>query len=281
LEKRVKRNGKLCKHPQSARWNDPESGEVVCEDCGEVLERRLSPFASTLGGEKFGRGPVNNSVFRANMGSTSKAKAFSSGPEPLHLDAVSAVHGGHGHLGSLIQTRTCPICQTQQPVKVINDDALLCEKESCGILVCSKCGKHAEISEENGDMKCSSGSFVSEDLVCDKFGDVRKNVKFHRTHLGQYLLRWQPSNNGNGSALSYWADVRIVQAWDPPENDPNLKVAREILRERLLTKVTPEVAHQLATPYLRAVKRISTIPRKTLSDLLDTVLETEGITVEN
>jgi transcription elongation factor Elf1 len=273
-------NGELCRHPKSMRWQDEENGEVVCKACGTVLEQELMPVAAEA--TKFGRGPVNNSVFRGNKGATSKVNANQRGPEPCHLDAVSAVHGGHGHLGSLIQTRTCPICQTQQAVKVINDEALLCEKESCGILVCDKCAKHAEISEANGGMRCSIGSSVSEDLVCEKFGDVRKNVKFHRTHLGQYLLRWQPANNnGNGHALSFWADVRLLQKWDPVEDDPNVKAAREILREHLLNKVTPEDGHRIASAYLAAVKKISRIPRSTLAEMLTTLLDSEQVTLEN
>lgn len=280
-------NGRLCRHPESERFHDPESGRVYCRRCG--LELGLTRFASAS--QKFGRGPMNASVFRSNLGSTSKLKKDQKGPEPFHLDAVSSVYGGHGHLGTLIQTKTCPSCHAQQFVRLFNDGGLVCENETCGSLVCGKCsslklkGENGKITEDHeGNLCCNFGPTVSEDLVCSKYGQVRKNVQFIRTHLGEYLLRWNPSNNGNGSRISFWADVRSLQAWDPPE-DPDLKAARELLREKLLGKVRPEDAHRLASIYLAAVKHALAQQRRDLKKLcagiLDSVLEIEGVTLGN
>jgi hypothetical protein len=200
------------------------------------------------------------------------------------------MYGGHGWRDALIQTKTCPKCDIQQPVKIMNENRLICEREDCGTLTCNKCiegkedrGKEdpGEISEgDNGNLRCSKGPLVSEGLVCSKYGEINRYVKFIRTHLGDYYLRWNPSN-GNGFASSYWADLRLLQAWDPPENDVNIKLARELLKEKLLTRVSPEDAHRLSSKYLQGVRKISRIPRKTLIDLLDGVLESEGVRLEN
>lgn len=277
-------NGELCKHPARSRVTDPETKITSCAKCGVELSHPVL----AVGVSKFGRGPVNNSVFRANLGSTSKLRSDQRGPEPYHLEAISSVYGGHGHLGALTQTRSCPHCGKQQFVKLFNDGGLVCENETCGSLVCDKCAfsklktEDGEIMEgPEGNLRCSFGPMVSEDLICSKHGEVRTHVKFARTHLGDYLLRWNPSNNGNGTRLLFWGDLRSLQAWDPPEYDPNVKAAREVLREKLLTKVPPEIAHRIAQRYLKGVKKISRLPRRTLVALLDSVLESEQITIEN
>lgn len=281
-------NGQRCKHPRSMRFNDLENGETCCRSCGEVLREKVGPV-SLVGGEKHGRAPTNDSLFKRNLGTTSKFNPDQRGPEPYHLHALATVYGGsHGHLGSLTQTRSCPICRTQQPVKLFNDGGLVCENETCGSLVCGKCSslkvkdENGEITDgDGGDLRCSFGPSVREDLVCSKYGEIRKHVKFMRSHLGDYILRWNPSNDGNSLRLAFWSDLRTLQSWDPPENDPNVKAARELLKEKLLSRVSPEDAHRLATKYLQGVKKISRIPRKTLVNLLDSVIESEQMTIEN
>jgi hypothetical protein len=276
-----KKNGGLCRHPQSARLNDLDAGEVVCQNCGEVLQRRTNPIPLGLGSEKFGRGPENAASFRGNLGTTSKLNGHQKGPEHAHLYAVKSIYGSRGSSGSMSLIKTCPACSKQQPVKIFNDGGLVCENQACGVLECSKCDIHGHISDQNGWMRCSNGPRVSEDLQCAKFGEIKKHIKFLRTQLGQYVLRWCPSNNGNSRAISFWADLRGLQAWDPPEGDPNVKAAREILREQLLNKVTAEQGHRIASAYLAAVKKISHIPKRTLTDMLSTLLESEQVRLEN
>lgn len=271
-----------CEHPKSARWVDVENGEVVCRGdlggCGQVLERQ-SPRASDI--QKFGRGPTNSAVFRSNLGTTSKSKSNRPGPEPAHLHALASTYGGtHGHLGSLIQTRTCPSCRTQQTVRLFNDGGLVCENETCGSLVCGKCSSlkveqtDGEIKEgEQGNLHCSFGASVSEDLTCSKYGEIKGHVKFMRTHLGDYLLRWNPANNGNGLRRSFWSDLRSLQSWDGPEDDVIIRSARELFSRRLNGKLSDENAHVLATMYLKAVRELSAEKRRELKRLLPGILD--------
>jgi hypothetical protein len=260
-----------CSHPLKARVY--EESELICSDCGQVIQEATKHTASS---EKYGRGPENAIVFRKNLGATSRTPGRK-GPEPVHLHAVKSLYGGNGSLGSLNLMKTCPTCKAQQPVSIFSDDRLFCENESCGVLQCSKCGEHGEISEENGDLRCSSGAFVSEDLACDKHGDVRKNVKFIRTRLGEYVLRWNPSNNGNSHALSFWADVRLLQTWDGPEDDPVLRLGRQILSEKLLGHVKDEEAHFLAQKCLLALKELSKVTRRQVNRLITSILDAEEI----
>jgi hypothetical protein len=261
----------ICSHPRKAEVY--RENEIVCSDCGQVLREATQ---RTAGSEKYGKSPENASVFRKNLGTTSKSPGRK-GPEPAHLHVVKSVYGGNGSLGSLNLMKTCPSCSRQQPVNVFDNHRLFCEDESCGVLQCGKCSEHGEISEANGIMKCSKGPFVSEDLVCEKFGDIRRHVIFERTRLGEYVLRWQPSNNGNGRALSFWADVRLLQKWDGPDDDPILRLGRQIISEKLLGHVKDEEAHFLAQKCMVALKELSKVTRRQVDRLITSILDAEEI----
>jgi hypothetical protein len=104
--------------------------------------------------------------------------------------------------------------------------------------------------------------------------------------LGHFVLRWLPYIPQNGGkkgtsnkALRYLADLRILQLWDPPEDDPTMKMAREVFRKKVLGHISDGDADFLAKRFLRGVKQLSKVYRKDVKDLLNGLLEGEGITI--
>jgi hypothetical protein len=94
--------------------------------------------------------------------------------------------------------------------------------------------------------------------------------------LGYYTLRWVPNGHG-GSAASFWADLRLLEAWDGPDDDPVLKVGRELLRKKLLGHVKDEEAHFLARKCLAGLKELSKVTKREVERLIDSVLEGEKV----
>ncbi len=284
------RNGSLCKvnslpaepnkclHPAKYRWNDRESGEVVCiaENCGEVLERMVS---RTSFGDKFGRGPVNQAVFRKNLGSTSKQGSDKKGPEPIHQIAVASVRGSvkyHRRPLELI-VKTCPQCKQENHVRVFGDP-VTCENTSCGayIVKCRRCGADNVMREVSEGRKCAN---------CRKKLDGAQS-EFVRTRLAEQVIRWMPVDGGkygkNSSAVAYMADlIALANHWDPPEDDPVLKSAREVFSHRLDGQLSDEDAARVANVYMKSVKQLVKDQRKDLNGLfeglLDSILIMQGV----
>jgi hypothetical protein len=215
---------KVCDHPKPKRLRDLETGEIVCQECGEVLQVQAQRVPDA---GKFGRGPENFAVFRNNLGSTSK-KNNSQPVEAYHLHAISEVYGNrYGKIPSKLLTKTCPECGQQNHLKIFGDD-----------VTCEKC----------------------------------------KANLAHYVLRWLP----NGSdATRFWADLRLLQGWDGPEDDALIKLAREIFSEQLGGRLSPEDASRVAGVYLKSVNRLISEQRhdlkSVLTGLLDSILTVQGV----
>jgi hypothetical protein len=169
-------------------------------------------------------------------------KAGKNGQPPSHYVAVSSVYGSEKYSARPLEflVKSCPGCHIQQSVRVFGED-----------VHCQKCG----------------------------------------IPLGHYILRWLPfiSENGNGNkeeehqtqqAMRYMADLKMLNLWDPPEDDPTLKAARELFRKKVLGHVSPERADFLSRRYLRGVKRLHKVYRKDMENLLQGLLASEGIKVK-
>lgn len=190
--------------------------------------------------EKFGRAPGNAALFAGNLGSTTRRKD-DHGPEHHHLEAISAVYGSRN--GSKIPLdrliKTCPSCLRQQVVRVFGE-TVRCENPDCQI------------------------------------------------QLAHFVLRWLPfvpngkKNGDNGNVAihaRFSADLRLLQLWDPPEGDPTLKLARDLFRKKVFGHMQPEDAHFLAKRFLRGVRQLNKVYRKDMENLLDSLLEGEGIII--
>lgn len=213
-----------CRHPASAKWTDPESGETVCKKCAQVLPNVEVHVSEE---EKLGRGPVNDVNFNRNLGTTSKRFSSQKGPEPRLLHVLTEVYGSRNGSKQPINlvSKTCSNCSREQTVKLFGDGVR-----------CEKCG----------------------------------------ADLGYYTLRWIPNGHG-GSAASFWADLRLLEAWDGPDDDAILKIGRELLRKKLLGRVKDEEAHFLARKCLAGLKELSKVTRREVERLIDSVLEGERV----
>lgn len=213
-----------CRHPSQYRWRDPETGEVACRKCGQVLPNMEVHVSEE---EKLGRGPTNDVNFNRNLGTTSKRFSSKRGPEPRLLHVLTQIYGSKDAKKQPIEliSKTCPGCHREQHVKLFGDS-----------VHCQECG----------------------------------------ADLGYYTLRWVPNGHG-GSAASFWADLRLLEAWDGPDDDPILKVGREVLSKKLLGRVKDEEAHFLARKCLAGLKELSKVTKREVERLIDSVLEGERV----
>jgi hypothetical protein len=169
-------------------------------------------------------------------------KAGKNGQPPSHYVAVSAVYGSEKYSARPLEflVKSCPSCHIQQSVRVFGED-----------VHCQKCG----------------------------------------IPLGHYVLRWLPfiSENGNGTkeeqdetqrAMRYMADLKMLNLWDPPENDQTLRIAKELFSKKVQGHVSAEKAHFLSRRFLRGVKQLNKVYRKDMENLLEGLLQSEGIKVK-
>jgi hypothetical protein len=166
----------------------------------------------------------------------------SNGQPVSHYVATSSVYGNekYGMKALEFLTKTCPACGKQQPVRVFGE-TIYCENKDCSI------------------------------------------------ELGHRVLRWLPfvpqdgkknGNSENAHPMRYMADMKLLSLWDPPENDHTLKAARELFSKKVQGHVSPETAHFLAQRFLRGVRRMNKTYRKDMENLLDGLLQAEGIIVK-
>jgi hypothetical protein len=113
-------NEKSCAHPENKRITDDQGTFCGVKSCGLELENSVT-IAPTLS-EVVDRKPTNRVVFGGNKGV---------GSEGLVINAVvQSVQGGYNSAPMRRITKTCPKCQTQQPLEVFGP-SVTCEK--CGI----------------------------------------------------------------------------------------------------------------------------------------------------
>jgi hypothetical protein len=105
--------------------------------------------------------------------------------------------------------------------------------------------------------------------------------------LGHFVLRWLPyipqngNKNGNGNtAMRYMFDLKMLSLWDPPENDQTIRVAKELFSKKVQGHVSAEKAHFLSRRFLRGVKQLNKVYRKDMENLLEGLLQSEGIKVK-
>jgi transcription elongation factor Elf1 len=303
-----KPNGELCRHPQSERWNDLETGETGCRLCGEVLVSKSSVPAAM----KFSRGPENAAVFNHNLGSTSKPKPDQPGAEPCHYHALAAVYGNHNGSKRPLEliTQTCPSCGRQHSLRVFGD-VITCQQCDSQIgeyilqIVHANVKKYGRIFDLQFNGNHSSKEEAREIARSIRLKLRRLHAEISKLDLNDSSLHMQLLLGADGSladairvlenkfgktvtvrqlpnqAVNWNQDLRRLQHLLPVDDDPLLKTARELLSQRLDGKLSPENANMIAQRYLEGVKKISRVPRRTLVNLLDSLLESEGIAIEN
>ena len=106
------------------------------------------------------------------------------------------------------------------------------------------------------------------------FGET-KHCPDCQSELGFYTFRRMP--NGHGNATRFWADLRTLEAYDGPDDDPVLKIGREILSKKLLGHVTDEEAHWIAKKCLTGLSELSKVTRREVESIIDALLEGENI----
>lgn len=255
-----------CKHPASKRYRDPETGEVFCKECANQIP---TPRFQCVTSEKFGRGPTNNAVFGSNMRPTSKRNG-ERGPEKSHLHAVASVYGRRD--GSKLPLKsimkTCRACQTQQPLPVFGD-SVFCQNEECGIEL-----GHFVLRDLSYIPGGKSKVLDNNGLDCHRA--FASTFRYYDEQSGEYLCRKCGAFLTNRS-MKFWADLRILQKWDPVEDDPLMKRARELFSKEVLGRIPDEEAHELATRFLKGVKRLAEVHKKEIQNLLDDLLLQERI----
>jgi transcription elongation factor Elf1 len=297
-------NGELCHHPKSAVWNDLERGETVCQNCGEVLQRTLSPFSADLGHEKYGRGPGNSVVFNKNLGGTSKANHDQAGSEPCHYHALAAVYGNRSGSKRPLEliTQTCPSCGSQYSLRVFGD-VVTCEQcdsqlaeyilqlipanvkrygrtydmqfkvdhsseeeiRETALAIRLKLQKlHAEIGKVD-----LTGSSLRLQLLVSAEGNLKRSLRVLESRFGKAVAVRRVPNQ----AVNWNRDLRTLQHLNPVEDDPLLKAARELLSERLDGKLSPENADMIGTMYMKSVKQLVQNEHRHLKSMLEQVLD--------
>jgi hypothetical protein len=306
-----KPNGELCQHPKSAVWNDLEAGETVCRACGEVLSRVMAPIGVDLGSEKFSRGPVNAAVFNHNLGSTSKTRPDQQG-EPCHYHALASVYGNRSGSKRPLEliTETCPNCGCQHSLRVFGE-VVTCQQCDSQLgeyilhVVPANVRRYGRTYEMQFDGKYSSKEEVNKITLAIRSKLRKLHAEITKVNLTDSSLRLQllvsaegklqrstrvlESKFGKATSLkrvpnqsvNWNQDLRMLQHFSPVEDDPLMKTARELFSQRLDGKLSPENASMLAERYLQGVRKISRVPRRTLVNLLDSLIESEGISIEN
>jgi hypothetical protein len=176
-------------HPRAA-LKLASRGELVCSACGTVVERTVKPLSAST--EVYERGPTNQAVFRANLGSTSKKNPLKPGPEPMHLNALRGAHQAVRYLA----TGECPECKkevTIENAKVNWQKATFPASGRSGfddserrMKTCPKCKNQVPVHVYNGT------------ATCEKCGG----------DLGRYVLSVLPSDPN----LAFWTGLRHLQA---------------------------------------------------------------------
>ena len=106
------------------------------------------------------------------------------------------------------------------------------------------------------------------------FGET-KHCPECQAELGYYTFRYLP--NGHGNATRFWADLRLLEAYDGPDDDPVLKMGREILSSKLIGHVSDEDAHWLAKKCLAGLAELSKVTRREVESVIDSILEGERV----
>ena len=240
---------KVCSECGSSNLTRADN-ETVCCNCGLVQEsapsRHLFAFS---GGEHLGRGPNNASVFRHNLGTTSKKPHDKLGPEPHVLRAINMIHGQNGHLPTTVFAKQCPHELTKRKSK--ENVRKIVDGKS--VYVCSAM-----------NMIPNYGSTVQ----CPSCGGA----------VGHYVFRWLPGCDN--PAIRVWADLRTLGAIDPADNHPLMQHAREIFKEVTEQKLSDEDAHRVAGPFIRGMKNMTKETDSEIKKILFALLESEKIKLE-
>jgi hypothetical protein len=301
---------KPCCHPRSRRWRDPESGKFYCKSCGLEL---LSGIAVLVAGEKFDRGPVNAAVFRDNLGSTSKSTPNQGGTEPYHSHALASVYGDRSgkKLPIELLAQTCPNCKREHTLPIFADVAVCSECDSqLGQYVFQLMPASATDYGRSYRLKFVKGNGMSLEQVDQQISLTRSRIgKLHAeindvrvldsaiqmnlvlssdakledvlAVLEEKFGKATETKRVANTAVAWMRDQRLLQAYDPPDDDPVLKMGREILRDRLLGKISDEDAHWIGMKCKKGLEELSGVTRREIVRLIDSILEGEGVQIAN
>jgi len=249
-------------------------GEIVCTSCGSVQERMFE-HGRISDSEKFGRAPQNFAVFGGNLGSTTKTSA-SLGAEPIHQVAVASVRGSEKYNRRPLEliAKTCPKCSAENHLRVFGDP-VFCENPKCGATVvkCGHCGAQNIAKDSKKLEKCVS---------CKRKLASNSQTEFVRTRLAEQVIHWLPVDpmkyGSDTSAVGYISDLKTLSAWTPVEDDFAFKKAREMFSQRFDGELGDEDASRLAAQYMKQVRNLVKVQRKSLPKIFETFLDSlEGV----